>query len=199
MSNKFIKQAALSLVVVSALALGSVKLSQALFSDTETLVNNTAGAASVNLQLAGQDPTQVQFNLPYIMPGAPQTASIGMTDTGTGPDFNENLYIDFVLTDSDEGENVEAETDTDPTKGELDECVMLRASYTHDGVEHEVLPYSYLSDLQGTFIDEQSGSDLDNLLQTTTVNLDFEFSADNCDNAAMGDTFAFDMIFYYEQ
>ena len=199
MSKKFIKKVVLGAITLSALGFGSLKLSQALFSDVETLENNTAGAATVNLQLAGQDPTQVHFDLPNIMPGSPQSTSIGMTDIGTGSDFNENLYIDFVVTDSDEGINSEAETDIEG-EGELDDCLMLSASFINDeAIEVEVLAPTLISDLASSFIDEQSGSALDNLLQSRTVNLDFEFSADNCGNEAMGDNIAFDMLFYYEQ
>jgi hypothetical protein len=65
--------------------------------------------------------------------------------------------------------------------------------------EVEVQPYTSFSELQSMFIDEQSFSLLDELLQITTVNLSFDFSADACENDAMGDTVAFDLNFYYEQ
>jgi len=196
--KKNLKKIAIGAVLFSSLSLGGLKLSRALFSDVETLSSNTVGAATVNLKLGGEDPTRIHFDMPNLIPGVPVRSSIGMTDIGTGADFTENLYIDFVLTDSDEGVNSEAETDTEG-EGELDDCIMIRASYLEGGVEQEVMPYTSLADLSGTFIDEQSNSALDQLLQIKTVNLDLDFSADACDNAAMGDNIAFDLDFYYEQ
>lgn len=198
MSKINFKKIALGAAIIAGLGAGGLTLSQALFSDLETLESNTAGAATVNLKLGGEDPTQIHFDLPNIMPSVPQRASISVTDIGTGADFNENLYIDLLVTDSDEGVNSEAETDIEG-EGELDDCLMVRASYLDGGNEIEVMPYTSLTDLESTFIDEQSQSDLDNAIQLGTINLDFDFSADACGNEAMGDNIAFDMLFYYEQ
>lgn len=196
--KKIIKKIILGGLLFSSLTLGGLKLSQALFYDVETLASNTAGAATVNLKLGGEDPTQIHFNMPNLIPGVPVRSSIGMTDIGTGADFTENLYIDFILTDSDEGVNSEAETDTEG-EGELDDCIMIRASYLDGANEIEVMPYTTLANLAGSFIDEESNSSLDQALQIRTVNLNLDFSADACDNAAMGDNIAFDLAFYYEQ
>ena len=197
--NIKIKRGLFGLLLTAAFLFGALHLSKALFSDVETLKDNTVGAASVNLKLGGQDPTQVSFQMPNLMPGAPVRSIIAVTDIGTGADFNENLYIGLVVTDSDEGINTEAETDTEGD-GELADCLMMRVSYL-DGSsnEIEVQPYTSFPDLEAMFIDEQSFSPLDTRLQTTTVNLNFDFSADACDNAAMGDTVTFDLNFYYEQ
>jgi hypothetical protein len=196
--KKNIKKIIIGTLTATALVFGALQLSRALFSDVESLQNNTAGVASVNLKLGGQDPTQVSFNMPNIMPGVPDRATIAVTDIGTGADFNENLYIGLVVTDSDEGVNSEAETDTEGD-GELDDCLMMRVSYM-DGVnEVEVLPYTSFPVLEEMFIDEENFSPLDNRLQTTSVNLNFDFSADACGNEAMGDNVTFDLNFYYEQ
>ena len=197
--NKKIKKGLLGLLLTAALLFGALHLSKALFSDVETLKDNTAGAASVNLKLGGQDPTQVSFHIPNLIPGVPVGSTIAVSDIGTGADFNENLYIGLVVTDSDEGINTEAETDTEG-EGELADCLMMRVSYL-DSANNvvEVQPYTSFPVLQEMFIDEQSSSPLDNRLQTTIVNLSFDFSADACDNAAMGDTVTFDLNFYYEQ
>ena len=198
MSIKSTRKIIAALILVAGLGLGAFQASRALFSDVETLSNNTAGAATVNLKLAGEDPTQVHFDLPNIMPSQPQRASIAMTDIGSGADYQENLYVGLVVTDSDEGLNSEAETDVEG-EGELDDCLMLRVSYLDAGNEVEVLPYTSFPDLANVFIDEQANSALDALLQTKTVNLNFDFSADACGNEAMGDGLAFDLVFYYEQ
>lgn len=197
--NKKIKKLGLGFLLTMALVLGALRLSKALFSDVETLKDNTAGAASVNLRLGGQDPTQVKFSFPNLIPGVPVSSMVAVTDIGTGADFNENLYIGLVVTDSDEGVNSEAETDT-TGEGELDDCLMMRVSYKDLGGNIvEVQPYTLFSELENIFIDEDSFSPLDNLLQITTVNLTFDFSADACGNEAMGDTVTFDLNFYYEQ
>lgn len=196
--KKILNKIVLGALLFSSLTFGGIKLSQALFSDVETLATNTAGAATVNLKLGGEDPTQIHFDMPNLMPGAPVRSTIGMTDIGTGSDFTENLYIDFILTGSDEGVNSEAETDAEG-EGELDDCIMIRASYLDGANEIEVMPFTSLADLTGTFIDEASNSLLDQALQISTVNLNLDFSADACDNAAMGDNIAFDLAFYYEQ
>ncbi len=197
--NKKIKKLGLGLLLTIAMVFGALRLSKALFSDVETLKDNTAGAASVNLKLAGQDPTQVKFSLPNLIPGVPASATVGVTDIGTGSGFNENLYIGLVVTDSDEGVNTEAESDIDG-EGELDDCLMMRVSYKDlGGNVVEVQPYTLFSELENIFIDEENRSPLDNLLQNTTVNLTFDFSADACGNEAMGDTVTFDLNFYYEQ
>jgi hypothetical protein len=182
--KKNIKKLVLGAVMASALVFGALRLSRALFSDVETLRDNTAGAASVNLRLAGQDPTQVSFNMPNIIPGEPQRSSIAVTDIGTGADFNENLYIGLVVTDSDEGINTEAETDVEGD-GELDDCLMMRVSYMDGDNEVEVQPYTSFPILEEMFIDEQNFSPLDNRLQITSVNLNLDFSADACGNEAM--------------
>ncbi len=196
--RKNIRKLVLGVFVASALVFGALHLSRALFSDVETLKDNTAGAASVNLMLGGQDPTQVSFNMPNIIPGEPQRSSIAVTDIGTGADFNENLYIGLVVTDSDEGINSEAETDTEG-EGELADCLMMRVSYMDGANEVEVQPYTSFPVLEGMFIDEENFSPLDNRLQITSVNLNLDFSADACGNEAMGDTVTFDLNFYYEQ
>lgn len=197
--NKKLKKWALGLLLTGALFFGALQLSKALFSDMETLKDNTAGAASVNLKLGGQDPTQVSFSIPNLIPGEIVRSKVGVTDSGTGADYNENLYIGLVVTDSDEGVNTEAETDTEGD-GELAECLMMRVSYLDlNNEEVEVQPFTSFPQLEGMFIDEQNFSSLDDLLQITTVNLDFDFSADACGNEAMGDTVTFDLNFYYEQ
>jgi hypothetical protein len=199
MSKKInIKKIVLGFLLTSALVFGGIHLSKALFSDVETLKDNTAGAASVNLRLAGEDPTQVSFNMPNIIPGEPERSSIAVTDIGTGADFNENLYIGLVVTDSDEGINSEAETDTEGD-GELADCLMMRVSYMDGDNEVEVQPYTSFPVLEGMFIDEQNFSPLDNRLQVVSVNLNLDFSADACGNEAMGDSVTFDLNFYYEQ
>ena len=92
MSNsKKIKKIGLGLFLTCALFFGALQLSKALFSDVETLSNNTAGAASVNLKLAGQDPTQYSFSVPNLIPGETAGTAVAVTDIGTGADFNENL------------------------------------------------------------------------------------------------------------
>ncbi|HNV44862.1 hypothetical protein KBB59_02890 [Candidatus Woesebacteria bacterium] len=200
MSNsKKIKKIGLGLFLTCALFFGALQLSKALFSDVETLSNNTAGAASVNLKLAGQDPTQYSFSVPNLIPGETAGTAVAVTDIGTGADFNENLYIGLVVTESGEGVNTEAETDIEGV-GELADCLMMRVSYL-DMANHEVevQPYTSFTQLQTMFIDEQNFSPLDDLLQTTTVNLKLDFNADACGNEAMGDTVAFDLNFYYEQ
>jgi len=95
--------------------------------------------------------------------------------------------------------NTEAETYIEGV-GELADCLMMRVSYL-DMANHEVevQPYTSFTQLQTMFIDEQNFSPLDDLLQTTTVNLKLDFNADACGNEAMGDTVAFDLNFYYEQ
>ncbi len=197
--NKKFKKWGLSLLLVLVLILGTLSLSRALFSDVETLQNNTVGAASVNLRLGGEDPTQFSFSMPNLMPGVPARSTIAVTDIGTGADFDENLYISLIVTSNDEGINSEAEGNIDG-EGELANCLMMRVSYLDlANNEVEVLPYTTFSQLENIFIDEQNFSPLDSLLQITTVNLDFDFSADNCANDAMGDTLAFDLDFYYEQ
>jgi len=197
--NKKLQKLGLGLVLTAVLFFGALKLSKALFSDVETLQNNTAGAASVNLKLGGQDPTQVSFDIPNLIPGEPIRSMIAVSDIGTGADYNENLYIGLVVTDSDEGVNTEAETDIEGD-GELADCLMMRVSYLDEASnEVEVQPYTSFPELETLFIDEQNFSPLDDLLQTKIVNLNFDFSADACDNAAMGDAVAFDLNFYYEQ
>ncbi|NLG06410.1 MAG: hypothetical protein GX559_01785 [Candidatus Pacebacteria bacterium] len=197
--NKKIKKLSLGLVLTIVLLFGALRLSKALFSDVETLQDNTAGAASVNLQLGGKDPTVVKFSFPNLIPGVPVSSTVGVTDIGTGADFDENLYIGLVVTDSDEGTNTEAETDI-TGEGELDDCLMMRVSYKDLGGNMvEIQPYTLFSELENIFIDEENFSALDDLLQITTVNITFDVSADACGNEAMGDTVTFDLNFYYEQ
>lgn len=197
--NKKIKKFGLGLLLTGALFFGALQFSKALFSDVETLQNNTAGAASVNLKLGGEDPAQFSFSVPNLIPGETAGTSIAVSDIGTGADFNENLYIGLVVTESGEGVNTEAETDIDGV-GELADCLMMRVSYLDlANNEVEVQPYTSFAELQTMFIDEQNFSPLDNLLQTKIVNLNLDFSADACGNEAMGDTVSFDLNFYYEQ
>ena len=197
--NRKLKKIGLGLFLTCTLFFGALQLSRALFSDVETVNDNTAGAASVNLKLAGQDPTQFSFSVPNLIPGETAGTTVAVSDIGTGADLNENLYIGLVVTESSEGVNTEAETDIEGD-GELADCLMMRVSFLGlDNNEVEVQPYTSFAQLQTMFIDEQNFSPLDNLLQTKIVNLKLDLSADACGNEAMGDTVTFDLNFYYEQ
>lgn len=175
---------------------GIVSLSKAYFSDTELSLGNKISMGTVNLQVGDHDPSTFSFEFSNIAPGEMWQTYAAVKTIGS---LSGNFWFDVATSNSQEGDNPEAETDTEG-EGDLENCTELRIVFYNDstGEEFELFDFTPIGDLVGGH-EEHSGSDVDALVESNLAIMNLQARMDNCGNEAMGDSFDLDLAFHLQQ
>lgn len=128
--EELMKRILLSLLIIGLVGLGTIKVTQALFSDTETSNSNTFAAGTLDLTIDGNNGTNtVKFNLTNVRPGNQPTGTFRVKNIGS---INGYLDLHNISIISEENSCTEPEVEAGdvtcgtPNQGELDD----RLGYT---------------------------------------------------------------------
>ncbi|MBD3250221.1 MAG: hypothetical protein GF381_01445 [Candidatus Pacebacteria bacterium] len=192
LKNK-IKQITLSLIIIFVTVAGAVSASRALFTDTE-LSAKTISMGTLNLQIGSEDPFVIPLDFTGMVSGDSRTYEAEIKNTGT---IVGNFWFEPEISNSQEGENPESETDIEG-EGEMDDCVRMTASIFDQNQEQVLIDDVALVDLQAEY-DLEPHSLIDQLVNGRMAYLRLYVHTNQCGNEAIGDLVDMNLMFHLDQ
>ncbi|MEA2056112.1 MAG: hypothetical protein U9O78_00120 [Patescibacteria group bacterium] len=171
----------------------SFQLTKAVFTDEE-LSANTISLGTLNLQVGDEDPVNLPIDLSDMSGQETRIYEVALKNTGT---VEGNFWVDAEVLNSLEGENPEAETNTEG-EGEADDCIQLLMSVTDPAHDEEILVNSALSALTEQY-DHDAQTLVDEMVNGGDATLKLRFYSGNCSSCAMGDTVDLNLMFHLQQ
>jgi hypothetical protein len=188
-----IKRLSIALILIIMTITGAVKFTQAVFKDEE-LSANTISLGTLNLQIGQEDPVNLPIDLSGMSGQETRIYEVDLKNTGS---VDGNFWFETEILNSLEGENPEAETNTEG-EGEADDCMQLLVSVTDPDHEEEVLVNSALSALTDDY-DAPAQTLVDEMVNGGNATLKLRFYSGNCSSSAMGDTVDMNLLFHLDQ
>ncbi len=188
-----IKRLSVVLLLLLITVTGAVKFTQAVFKDEE-LSSHSISLGTLNLQIGQEDPVNLPIDLSDMSGHETRTYEVDLKNTGS---VDGNFWFESEILNSLEGENPEAETNTEG-EGEADDCIQLLVSVTDPDHEEEVLVNSALSAMT-TEYDQDVQTVVDDMVNNGNATMKLRFYSGNCGSEAMGDTVDMNLLFHLDQ
>lgn len=184
----------LTMAVAFMLSLSVVGVTRALLTDKEESYQNTIKAATINLQVGDSDPSVMALDFSEVVPDQIYKSTTNVISNGG---LAGNFWMALNITNSQEAENPEGETNT-TGKGELEDCAELRIVFDEGTPEELILLEHTIASMAIMDLDPGSGSTLDQRLQAGTE-MTVQLRTNFCGNEAMGDSFDLNFDFHLDQ